>query len=80
MSKMCSSTDPQRLTSLFLHFILDKENFTAVYDRISTSSRQSSAGKYTEKKRLPPSNLHCLSKDDELEMDNTRETSKGEKR
>ena len=23
------------------------------------------------RKRLPPSNLHCLSKDDELEMDNT---------
>ena len=32
------------------------------------------------RKRLPPSNLHCLSKDDELEMDNTRETSKEEKR
>ena len=26
------------------------------------------------RKRLPPSNLHCLSKDDELEMDYTCET------
>ena len=43
MSKMCSSTDLQTLTSLFLHFIPDKENLTAVYDS------QSSARRHTEK-------------------------------
>ena len=31
------------------------------------------------RKRLPPSNLHCLSKDDELEMDNTALKKKGQK-
>ena len=50
--------------------------FTIGYRHLHVRVRQVD----TLKKRLPPSNLHCLSKDNELEMDNTRETSKEEKK
>ena len=78
MSKMCTSMDPQTLpASFFILFSTRRTSlqFTIGHRHLNFRVRHVDI----LRKRLFPSNLHCVSKDDKHEMDNTQETEKGRK-